>query len=83
MSIIKKAEHDDISEITELDKQTFGDQGITRKTIESQFKTFLDMNCTYENKKFRGRLTGNDWKLKYLQNRYGNHFVLFLRKIKE
>lgn len=40
MVIIEQVKRDDISEIVELDKQAFGDQGISRKTIESQFNTF-------------------------------------------
>lgn len=40
MITIKQAKHDDISEILKLDRQAFGDQGISKETTESQFKVF-------------------------------------------
>lgn len=49
----------------------------------TDMQTFSDMKCTCGSKKCRGSLTGNDWRSKDLQNRYGNYFALFiLRKIK-
>lgn len=40
MIIIKQAKREDISGIVEIDQQAFGDQGISRETIESQIKIF-------------------------------------------
>ncbi|MGZ5561806.1 MAG: hypothetical protein ACXWER_04805, partial [Halobacteriota archaeon] len=40
MITIKQANYDDISEIVELDKQAFGNQGISKETMESQIKIF-------------------------------------------
>ncbi len=46
----------------------------------------MDTACTYELKcncgssKCRKTITGNDWKLKELQDRYGNHFSWFILK---
>ncbi len=42
----------------------------------------LEFECNCGLKNCRGKVTDNDWKLKELQERYGNHFALFiLRKI--
>lgn len=40
MVTIKQANYDDITEIVEIDKQAFGNQGISKETIESQIKIF-------------------------------------------
>jgi len=38
MITIKHANFDDIPEIVEIDRQAFGDQGVSKETIESQIK---------------------------------------------
>ena len=41
------------------------------------------LKCNCGNKGCRKIITGNDWKLKNLQEKYGNHFVwIILKKIK-
>lgn len=40
MVIIEQAKRDDISEIVGLDREAFGEQGISKETIESQFNAF-------------------------------------------
>ena len=40
--------------------------------------------CNCKSKNCRGIVTGNDWKLKELQDRYGKHFInVILKKIKK
>ena len=44
--------------------------------------TFSNLKCNCGSKLCRGKITGDDWKLKQLQDSYGNHFAFFiLRKI--
>ncbi len=44
----------------------------------------IDFKCNCGSEMCRGTITDNDWKLKDLQKRYGNHFSLFiLNKIKK
>lgn len=45
---------------------------------------YFKLKCNCGSKNCRDIITGNDWKLKELQNRYKNHFVWFiLKKIKK
>ena len=37
-----------------------------------------DFKCNCGAKGCRGRITDDDWKLRGLQERYGNHFVMFI-----
>ncbi len=42
-----------------------------------------ELKCHCGSKRCRKTITGNDWKLKELQEKYGNHFIWFiLKKIK-
>ncbi|MBI2128768.1 SET domain-containing protein-lysine N-methyltransferase [Candidatus Woesearchaeota archaeon] len=44
---------------------------------------FSNLKCDCGSKICRGKITGDDWKLKQLQDCYGDHFASFiLRKIK-
>lgn len=44
---------------------------------------YYKLKCNCKSKNCRGIVTGNDWKSKELQKKYGNHFVWFiLKKIK-